>query len=75
MRTTLSIDDDVLEAARGLAEAEHVPLGQAVSILARRGLKRLGLRPSAAGIPVFDTPDDFPTVTDEDVARILADFP
>ena len=75
MRTTLTLDDDVLVAARELAEAEHVPLGHAVSTLARRGLKRLGLRMSESGILVFDTPDDFPPVTDADVARILAETP
>jgi hypothetical protein len=75
MRTTLSIDDDVLDAARCLAEAQHIPLGEAISILARRGIIRIGLRDSAAGIRVFDTPDDFPTITDSDVERILADFP
>jgi hypothetical protein len=75
MRTTLSIDDDVLEAARGLAQARHIALGEAVSTLARRGVARISLRESAAGLPVFDVPDDFPENTDSDVARILADFP
>ena len=75
MRTTLSIDDDVLEAARALAEARHIPLGEAVSCLARRGMKPLGLRMSDAGLLVFDTPPDFPSIDDSDVARILADFP
>ncbi len=75
MRTTLTLDEDVLEEARELAEAEHIPLGRAVSTLARRGMKPLGLRMSGAGILVFDTPDDFPIVTNEDIARILAEFP
>ncbi len=75
MRTTLSIDDDVLEVARCIAEAEHIPLGQAVSVLARRGMKPIGLRRSPDGFLEFDVPDDMPTITSEDVARILADFP
>jgi hypothetical protein len=75
MRTTLSIDDDVLQAARCLADARHIPLGEAISTLARRGMQQIGLRQSAAGIPVFDVPADFPLITDADVARILADFP
>jgi hypothetical protein len=75
MRTTLSIDDDVLEAARCLAEARHIPLGQAVSTLARRGIRPLGLRVAEDGMLVFDTPADFPQINDADVARILADFP
>ena len=75
MRTTLSIDDDVLDAARGLAEATHVPLGRAVSTLARRGLVRIRLRTSDDGLPVLDVPADFPRIEDADVARILSDFP
>ena len=75
MRTTLSIDDDVLDAARCLAEAEGLRLGEAISTMARRGMSRIGLRKSESGIMVFDVPDDFPTITDEDVARLLADFP
>jgi len=76
MRTTLTIDDDVLEAGRCLAAAQGVSLGEAISTLARRGIPKIGLRKSPSGLLVFDVdPDDFPTITDEDVARILADFP
>lgn len=75
MRTTLSIDDDVLEVARCIAETRRISLGEAVSFLARRGMPEIGLRMSEAGIMVFDVPEDFPTITDEDVARLLADFP
>jgi len=75
MRTTLSTDDDVLEAARCLAEARGITLGEAVSTMARRGMVKIGLKMSPSGILVFDTPDDFPTIDEEDVRRILADFP
>ena len=75
MLTTLSIDDDVLEAARQLADANHIPLGEAVSTLARRGIAQIGLRRAENGMLVFDVPPDFPRVTDADVARLLADFP
>lgn len=75
MRTTLSIDDDVLQVARELAEACHIPLGEAVSTLARRGMRPIGLRESPAGILVFDVPDDLPMIDDADVKRIMADFP
>lgn len=37
MRTTINIDDDVLETARSLAEARRISLGEAVSFLMRRG--------------------------------------
>ena len=38
MRTTLAIDDDVLAAAKHLAERDHKSLGEIVSALARQGL-------------------------------------
>lgn len=38
MRTTLELDDVVLAAARSLASAQKITIGQAVSVLARRGL-------------------------------------
>jgi hypothetical protein len=40
MRTTLAIDDDVLAAARRLAEHEQKSIGEVVSSLARQGLSR-----------------------------------
>jgi len=40
MRTTLSIDDDVLSAARGLAARDRLPLGEVISSLARQALQR-----------------------------------
>ena len=44
MRTTLAIDDDVLTAAKGLAERQHKSLGEVISALARQAL-----RPVTAG--------------------------
>jgi len=38
MRTTLDIEDDVLQAARELAEQEGSTAGRVISALARRGL-------------------------------------
>lgn len=38
MRTTLQLDDDVLSAARALAEQQGRTLGEVVSELARKGL-------------------------------------
>jgi hypothetical protein len=55
MRTTLSIDDDVLSAAKYLAEREHKSVGEIISSLARQGLSRKQ-RPSRAmrnGIPLL----------------------
>lgn len=38
MRTTLSIDDDVLAAARATAQREHRSVGEVLSALARSAL-------------------------------------
>jgi hypothetical protein len=40
MRTTLEIDDDVLEAAKELAKAQKTTAGQVISDLARQALTR-----------------------------------
>jgi hypothetical protein len=39
MRTTLSIDDDVLSAAKELAAAQDKTVGEVISSLARRGIE------------------------------------
>lgn len=39
MRTTLSIDDDLLEHAKRIARSRRVSLGRVVSELMRRGLE------------------------------------
>jgi hypothetical protein len=40
MRTTLSIDDDVIHAARALAEHQRTSLGAVISKLARQSLEK-----------------------------------
>lgn len=54
MRTTVTLEDDVLTAARALAEARGISLGQALSELARRGLAAGGAVRRVAGFTVFD---------------------
>lgn len=71
MRTTLTIDDDVLQAARALSERRGQSIGAVVSELARRGL-----RPDAApavrnGIRLFPARPDEPPITPELVRRLL----
>ena len=39
MRTTLTVDDDVLAAARELAEQQHRSIGDVISDLSRKGLQ------------------------------------
>ena len=59
MRTTLTINDDLIAAARSLAQARSESLGKALSDLARRGLNAApGARRarSTSGFPVFVVP-------------------
>jgi hypothetical protein len=55
MRTTLAIDDDVLAAARHLAEREQRTVGEVISTLARQSLQRgaRGGRSERNGIPLL----------------------
>jgi hypothetical protein len=70
MRTTLSIEDDALEAARKLATARNQPLGRVVSELMRRGLAvRTKYPASEDNFPVFKVAEDSPPITLEDVKR------
>lgn len=54
MRTTLEIDDDVLQAARSVAAAEGQNSGKALSDLARRGLALRSQAKTRSVFPVFD---------------------
>lgn len=58
MRTTLDIDDDILQAAKELAKAEGKTAGQVISELARKALTTpsAGLRGFAEGQTEFTRP-------------------
>jgi len=70
MRTTLTLDDDVLELAARQAKARGLSLGKAVSDLARRGLGAPAPSQERDGLVSFRLPDDSPKVTNEDVRRL-----
>jgi hypothetical protein len=54
MRTTLSIDDDVLSAAKALATHERRSIGEVVSELARKGMTRDRVSPKTRnGFPLL----------------------
>lgn len=70
MRTTVAIEDDVLEAARKLAATQNQPLGKVISDLMRRGLTaRTAYSSSDDGFPTFQVREDSPPITLEDVKR------
>ena len=71
MRTTLSLEDDAVEAIKSYAKGHRLSLGKAASELVRRGIRyQIGTR-KVNGLPVFDTPDDFPRITSEKVRELL----
>jgi hypothetical protein len=53
LRTTLQIDDDVLQAAKELAAARGLTTGQVVSELARKGLEPTRSPRTRNGIPLL----------------------
>lgn len=54
MRTTLSIDDDVLYATKALASMQHKSIGEVISALARQALQSTD-KPSGTrnGVPLL----------------------
>lgn len=76
MRTTLSIDDDVLLAAKGLAAREKRSLGEVVSELARRGLAPSGKPPKMRnGVPLMPVRKGAGRASLELVNRLRDDTP
>lgn len=74
MRTTLDIEDDVLQAAKELAHREGRTAGRVISELARRGLAAQGMRSKGArasrrGVPVL--PSRGEVITLEKVRRLM----
>ncbi len=53
MRTTLAIDDDVLSAARKIAEQRGRTIGEVISELARQALRRPGDQEERNGVPLL----------------------
>lgn len=75
MRTTLTIDDDVLAVARALAARTGKSPGGAVSELARRGFRPRLKIDEKNGIPHFRVPEGTPPITDEEVRKALSEWP
>ena len=70
MRTTLDLDDDVLEAARALAKLRHQTMGKVVSELVRQGLHQPPAKlKSREGIPVLPKRSGM-VVTNEFINRL-----
>ncbi len=73
MRTTLSLEDDAVEAIQAYAKKRHLSLGKAASELVRRGARyQVGTR-KVNGLPVLEASDDFPMITSERVRELCDD--
>ena len=73
MRTTLEIDDELMEAAKTLSRRKNQSLGQTVSELIRRGLtpEQSPVVEIRNGIPVWVHPPGAIPVTNELVRNLL----
>jgi hypothetical protein len=74
MRTTLDIDEDVLQAAKEIAAMQKSTAGKVISELARKGLEPQATSADVRnGVPVLPPrPGERPVSTD-DVNRLLDD--
>lgn len=73
MRTTITVDDDVFEAAQALAVSSGKKLGQVLSQLARRGLRVELKTGRKSGLPVFQVGADAPLIPSSRAQKILAE--
>ena len=73
MRTTLTLDDDVVASARALAAQRGVPIGTVISDLARRSLAPTQPAATRNGIRLFPVRSDAGPVTPELVKALGED--
>lgn len=75
MRTTLTIDDDVLFAAKAIAEQEQKSVGEVVSALARHALRRPAPPKMRNGVPLLPVRNPEAVVTLEIVNALRDETP
>lgn len=76
MRTTINLDDDVLETAKMLAVRENKPLGKVISGLLRRAVEPAAQAPvERNGMPLFPVAQGARAVTPEIVRELLDETP
>ena len=71
MRTTLNLDDDVLESLKEYADNRSVALGKAASELMRRGLAAPVQMRMVNGFCTVVLPPGSPKITSEKVKQLL----
>lgn len=76
MRTTLSIDDDVLAAAKGMAERQRRSVGDVISELARSALRTgATAKRTRNGVPLLPRRKPTTPVTPELVRQLRDELP
>ena len=75
MRTTLTLDDDVAEAAKALVGATGKTLGKIVSELMRRTLRSENTVRRDKGIPTFRVARDAEIIPGNRAVKLLAEEP
>ena len=75
MRTTISIDEDVLMAARAIATQQRRSIGEVISDLARRSLDRPLSQGERNGIPLLSPHPGSPPITLDLVNRLRDETP
>jgi hypothetical protein len=77
MRATLAIDDDVLAAAKHLAERDQKSVGEVISTLARQGLARgaRGTRTERNGVPLLPNRRGAAPVSPELISQLRDELP
>ncbi|HWG16512.1 MAG TPA: hypothetical protein VN678_01530 [Acidobacteriaceae bacterium] len=76
MRTTLSIEDDVLAAAKELAATHRKTLGEVISQLARKALQpAVTTKATRNGVPLLPARTGGQRVTSELVQKLREELP
>lgn len=73
MRTTLTLDDDVLRSVKRYAESRSLTLGEAVSDLVQRALTVPRPTKEVNGVQVFDLSAESPRVSSKKVRELDAE--
>ena len=73
MRTTVTLDDDIFEAAQAQAQASGKKLGEVISQLARRGLRASVHTSKKSGLPTFSVPAGAEVIPSSRATELLAE--
>jgi hypothetical protein len=73
VRTTVNIDEEVLELVHRFAESRSISLGKAISELARRGLEAERRVRKENGLYVVELPEGSPEVSSRRVRDLDAE--